>query len=91
MNKKDFDLRVNVIQKTFNDMRKIKCSTPKHEREIGEDIYPGGDIFTTEDGEFIDLEFQIDDFDEDERMKPAPHDANREPIPEGKKPDPKEV
>lgn len=69
MNKKDFNLRVNVIQKTFNDMRKIKCSTPKHEREIGEDIYPGGDIFTTEDGEFIDLEFQIDDFDEDELVK----------------------
>ena len=69
MNKKDFKMRTKVIEKTFNDMRKIKCVTPKEIRRVDEDIYPGGDIFTTENGEFIDLEFQMDDFDENELVK----------------------
>ena len=69
MNKKDFKMRTKVIQETFSDMRKIKCVTPKEIRKVDEDIYPGGDIFTTEEGEFIDLEFQMDDFDENEMVK----------------------
>ena len=69
MNKENIDLRTNVIRKTFNDQRPIKCLTPKKIREVDEDIYPGGDIFTTEDGEFIDLEFQMTDFDENELVK----------------------
>lgn len=69
MNKKEFDLRKKVIQKTFNDDRKIKYPTPQHLRAVDGGIYPGGDIFTTEDGDLIDLEFQITDFDEDELVK----------------------
>lgn len=69
MNNEEFNIRVNVIQKTFNDMRKIKCITPENIRKVDENIYPGGDIFTTEEGDFIDLEFQIDDFDEEELVK----------------------
>lgn len=69
MNEKDFNIRTKVIQETFNDMRAIKCATPENIRKVDEDIYPGGDIFTTEDGDFIDLEFQMNDFNEDELVK----------------------
>ena len=69
MNEKDFNIRTKVIRETFNDTRAIKCATPENIRKVDEDIYPGGDIFTTEDGDFIDLEFQTDDFNEDELVK----------------------
>lgn len=69
MDNEDFKIRVGIIEKTFNDPRKIKCLTPEKDRELPEHIYRGGDIFTTEEGEFIDLEFQIDDFNEYELAK----------------------
>ena len=58
MNKKDFDIRTKIIRETFNDERPIKCQTPEDVRRLDDGIHPGGDIFTTEDGEFIDFEFQ---------------------------------
>lgn len=69
MNKKDFKIRAKVIRETFDDTRAIKCPTPEKIRQLDEDIYQGGDIFTTEDGDFIDLEFQMEDFDENELVK----------------------
>ena len=69
MNKEDFKIRAKVIQETFDDTRKIKCPTPEKIRQVDEHIYQGGDLFTTEDGDFIDLEFQMDDFDENELAK----------------------
>lgn len=69
MNKKDFKIRAKVIRETFDDTREIKCPTPEKIRQLDDHIYPGGDIFTTEDGDFIDLEFQMDDFDENELVK----------------------
>lgn len=69
MNEKDFNIRTKVIRETFNDTRVIKCVTPENIRKVDEDIYPGGDIFTTEEGDLIDLEFQMDDFNEDELVK----------------------
>lgn len=69
MKKEEFNLKTKVIQKTFNDNRKIKYPTPHHMRTVDEGTYPGGDIFTTEDGDLIDLEFQMTDFDEDELVK----------------------
>ena len=64
MNEDYLELRKELIRKTFKDKRKIKCLTPEDVRMLDDDVYPGGEIFTTEDGEFIDLEFQINDFDE---------------------------
>lgn len=69
MNKKDFKIRAKIIRETFDDKRAVKCPTPEKIRQLDEDIYQGGDVFTTEDGDFIDLEFQIDDFDENELVK----------------------
>lgn len=69
MNKKDFDIRTNVIKKTFNDNRTIVSSVSAEELGLDENIHQGGDIFITSDGEFIDLEFQENDFNEDELVK----------------------
>ena len=69
MNKKDFNTRTKIIRETFDDKRAIKCPTPENVRQLDENVYPGGDIFTTEDGDFIDLEFQMEDFDENELVK----------------------
>lgn len=69
MDKKDFDLKTELIKNTFEDERPIKCVTPKEIRQLDENVHQGGDIFTTEEGEFIDLEFQLVDFDEEELTK----------------------
>ena len=69
MNQKEYLVKTEIIRKTFSDERKIKCQTPAHERELDEDVHNGGDIFTTEDGEFIDFELQLRDFDEEELTK----------------------
>ena len=69
MNKEDFKIRAKVIREAFDDTRAIKCPTPETVSQLDEDIHQGGDLFTTEDGEFIDLEFQMNDFDERELAK----------------------
>ena len=58
-----------MIKKHFKDNRTIKCPTPKHLTRLDDDVHPGGEIFTTEDGDFIDLEIQFVDFDEEELAK----------------------
>lgn len=69
MNKEDFERKKELIRESFNDNRKIKCPTPDHIRKLDENVHQGGDVFTTEEGEFIDLEFQLEDFDEVELAK----------------------
>lgn len=69
MNKKEFEIRAKVINETFNDNRTIISSTSAEELKIDEKIHQGGDIFITSDGDFIDLEFQVVDFTEDELVK----------------------
>ena len=69
MKKQDFKIRTKIIRETFNDKRKIICPTPEEDRKVDEHIHPGGDIFTTEDGELIDLEFQMEDFTVEELVK----------------------
>lgn len=69
MNKKDFNIRTKVINETFDDNRKIVSSTNAEELNLDENIHQGGDFFITSDGEFIDLEFQLTDFNEDELVK----------------------
>jgi hypothetical protein len=69
MNISEFKFKTEIIKESFKDQRPIKCPTPEHITKLDEDVHPGGDIFTTEDGEFIDLEFQQKDFDEVELAK----------------------
>ena len=69
MNKQDFNIKTKIIRETFNDTRTIKCPAPENDIVFDENIYELGDIFTTTNGEVIDLEFQIDDFTVDELVK----------------------
>lgn len=69
MNQNDLNIRKNVIKKTFHDNRTIVSSANIEELNIAEGIHQGGDIFITSDGELIDLEFQLQDFTEDELNK----------------------
>ncbi len=69
MNKNEFNFKKKMIKETFNENRKIICPTPKSITRLADNVYPGGDIFTTENGEFIDFELQLEDFDEAELTK----------------------
>ena len=69
MNYEEFQDKTRIIRETFNDKRKILCPTPKEYLNLDDDSYQGGDVFTTEDGDFINLDMQLVDFDEDELIK----------------------
>ena len=69
MYKEEFNQKTKIIRETFRDTRKIRCITPDDVRKLNGDVYQGGDVFTTEDGEFIDFETQYKDFDEVELAK----------------------
>ncbi|WP_458455767.1 hypothetical protein [Methanobrevibacter sp.] len=62
MNKQDFEIKAKIIRETFNDERKINYPIC----ENYENIYGAENIFTTEDGQLIDLELFIGDFREEE-------------------------
>ena len=65
MNEQDFEIKAKIIRETFNDKRKIKYPLC----ENFENICGGENIFTTEDGQVIDLELFIGDFREGELKK----------------------
>lgn len=69
MNEKEFKIKTEMIKNDFNDPRKIKRHIPQHDLNLDGGVHQGGDIFTTEDGEFINLEYQLVDFDEEELTK----------------------
>lgn len=69
MNEVEFKTKIEMIKDNFNDTRKIKCPLPKHFIQIDDGVHKGGDFFSTHDGEIIDLEFQLVDFDEEELAK----------------------
>lgn len=54
---------IMLIRKVFKDDRKIIERTPDEDRIIDSKYYQGGSVYTTEDGEFIDLEIQERDYD----------------------------
>ena len=57
------DENIKLIRKAFKDNREIVEETPEEIRKLKEGIYPGGYVYTTADGEFIDLEIQTRDYD----------------------------
>lgn len=69
MNNKKITQEIQIIKEAFNEKRKIIDYAPQEMIKVSEDCYDGGDIFITEDGELIDLEYQINDFDEAELVK----------------------
>lgn len=69
MNEKEFKIKTKTIKETFGDDRRIKCIVQPGTIPLDKNIHQGGDIFKTEDDELIDLEFQNQDFDEEELVK----------------------
>lgn len=54
---------IKLIRKAFKDERKIVERTPDEVRSVDKKFYQGGSVYTTEDGELIDLEIQERDYD----------------------------
>ena len=54
---------LKLIRKAFKDTRRIIEKTPDEIRRVDDGYYQGGSVYTTEDGEFIDLEIQTRDYD----------------------------
>ncbi|MBE6505334.1 MAG: hypothetical protein IJH63_06435 [Methanobrevibacter sp.] len=54
---------IKLIRKAFKDERKIVERTPDEMRSVDKKFYQGGSVYTTEDGELIDLEIQERDYD----------------------------
>ena len=54
---------IKLIRKAFRDERKIIERTPDEIRSVDKKFYQGGSVYTTEDGELIDLEIQDRDYD----------------------------
>ena len=54
---------IKLIRKAFKDDRKIVERTPDEIRMVDKKFYQGGSVYTTEDGELIDLEIQDRDYD----------------------------
>lgn len=69
MKEQDFITKARIIKETFNDKRKIKCFLPIQNLRLPEHIHQEGELFITENYEIIDLEFQFNDFTEDELVK----------------------
>lgn len=69
MRTQEFEIKTKVIKETFNDPRPIKCSVNMNELNLPEHIHQKGDIFLTQECEFIDLELQTTAFTESELVK----------------------
>ena len=54
---------IKLIRKAFKDDRRIIERTPDEIRSVDKKFYQGGSVYTTEDGELIDLEIQERDYD----------------------------
>jgi hypothetical protein len=54
---------ITLIRKAFKDDREIIEETPNEIRSVDKKFYQGGSVYTTGDGEFIDLEMQERDYD----------------------------
>lgn len=69
MKKENIIPEIMVIKEAFDEERKIIDYAPTEMIKVSENCYPGGDIFITEEGDLIDLEYQNNDFDEEELAK----------------------
>ena len=54
---------IKLIRKAFKDDREIIEETPAEIRRVDRQFYQGGSVYSTSDGEFIDLEIQTRDYD----------------------------
>lgn len=69
MNKKYFDEKREMIKEIFNDNRTVKCLPCEVKLQIDEELIEDGDLFVTDEGNFIYLGFQFEDFREEDLVK----------------------
>ena len=69
MNNEKTIQEIEVIKEAFDEKRNIMGYAPKEMIQVSKHCHKGGDIFITEEGELIDLEYQMKDFDERELVK----------------------
>ena len=69
MNRQNISKKTRMIREIFHDNRKIAYEIPTEQIKINENNYQGGELFKTEDDEFINLDIQTTDFDEKEITK----------------------
>ena len=69
MNSKYTNSWKRTIRELFNDDINLKYEIPQECRKLENCAYKGGELFETEDGEFINIDFQVNDFDEKEITK----------------------
>ena len=69
MDEKNFEYEIRIIKEAFNEKRNIIGFAPPEMIEVDDYCHKGGDIFITDEGELIDLEYQMRDFDEAELAK----------------------
>ena len=60
---------IQIIKEVFDETREIMGYAPREMIELSDKCHPRGDIFITREGELIDLEYQMKDFDESELEK----------------------
>lgn len=71
MNNESIPQEIRIIKEAFKETRNIIDYAPPEMIEVSEGCHKGGDIFITEEGDLIDLEYQFRDFDEEELAKYA--------------------
>lgn len=69
MDKENIEYKIQIIKDAFDEKRNIIGYAPNEMINVNEDCHQGGDIFITDKNELIDLEYQINDFDEAELAK----------------------
>lgn len=65
----DFKTKSLIIKTAFKDTRKLKHPDHRIENQLEDEIFDKGDIFQTEDENYIFLTAQIKDFDEESLVK----------------------
>lgn len=69
MNEENFNLKKDIIKYTFKDEHEIVEEISMQELDLPPHLYEGGDLFKTEDGCLVYLEYQRTNFDVDELVK----------------------
>ncbi len=85
MNEENKTEKIRIIKEAFDETRNIIDYAPCEMIEVCDECYQGGEIFITEEGHLIDLEYQLKDFDEEDLAKYAElaeelYEKNKVPI-----------
>ncbi|MBQ9024970.1 MAG: hypothetical protein IJ104_01110 [Methanobrevibacter sp.] len=69
MNENNLDIEIRIIKEAFDETRTIIGYAPEEMIPLNDSFHHGGDLFITDEGELIALEYQMRNFDENELAK----------------------